>query len=72
VTRVEGLGPVRKSTPISDVRERGRRRTWQIAAEKVRIGGKHWAPMLDAILGRVAEGLGIAELIAAELYKLLV
>ena len=48
------------------------RRTWQIAAEKVRIGGKHWAPMLDAILGRVAEGLGIADPIAAELYKLLV
>ena len=48
------------------------RRTWQIAAEKVRIGGKHWAPMLDATLGRVAEGLGIADPIAAELYKLLV
>ena len=48
------------------------RRTWQIAPEKVRIGGKHWAPMLDAILGRVAEGLGIAEPIMAELYKLLV
>jgi len=48
------------------------RRTWQIAAEKVRIGGKHWTPMLDAILGRVAVGLGITEPIAAELYKLLV
>lgn len=48
------------------------RRTWQIAADRVKIGGKHWAGTLEAILAKVAEGLGITEPIAAELYKLLV
>jgi hypothetical protein len=48
------------------------RRTWQIGADKVRIGGKHWTSTLDAILARVGEGLGVSEPIAAELYKLLV
>ena len=48
------------------------RRTWQINADRVRIGGKHWAQTLEAILARVAEGLGVAEPITAELYKLLV
>jgi predicted 2-oxoglutarate/Fe(II)-dependent dioxygenase YbiX len=48
------------------------RRTWQIGAERVRISGKHWERSLQAILARVADGLGVAEPIAAELYKLLV
>ena len=48
------------------------RRTWQIGADQVRIGGKHWARSLEAILARVADGLGISEPIAAELYKLLI
>jgi len=48
------------------------RRTWQIGADRVRIGGKHWARTIEAILARVAEGLGVAEPITAELYKLLV
>jgi predicted 2-oxoglutarate/Fe(II)-dependent dioxygenase YbiX len=48
------------------------RRTWQIGADRVRIGGKHWTATLNAILARVAEGLGVNEPIAAELYKLLV
>jgi hypothetical protein len=48
------------------------RRTWQIGADRVRIGGKHWPGTLEAILGRVGEGLGVSEPIAAELYKLLV
>ncbi len=48
------------------------RRTWQIGAERVRIGGKHWAQTIEAILARVGEGLGVAEPIAAELYKLLI
>ncbi len=48
------------------------RRTWQIGADRVRIGGKHWARTLDGILTRVAAGLGVAEPIAAEFYKLLV
>jgi hypothetical protein len=48
------------------------RRTWQIGADRVRIGGKHWASTLQAIVARAAEGLGVGEPIAAELYKLLV
>ena len=48
------------------------RRTWQIGADRVRIGGKHWARTLEAILARVAEGLGVGERITAEFYKLLV
>jgi len=35
------------------------RRTWQIGSERVRITGKHWGQTLDAILARVAGGLGI-------------
>ncbi len=48
------------------------RRTWQINADQVRIGGKHWARTLDGIVGRVAEGLGVGEPVSAELYKLLI
>ncbi len=48
------------------------RRTWQIGADRVRIGGKHWARTLEGILTRVAEGLGVGERITAEFYKLLV
>lgn len=48
------------------------RRTWQIGADRVRIGGKRWAGTLEGILARVAEGLGVGERITAEFYKLLV
>ena len=48
------------------------RRSWQIEAARVRIGGKHWPATLASILARVAEGLGLDEPIEAELYKLLV
>lgn len=48
------------------------RRTWQIGAERVRIGGKHWPSTLDAIVAHVTEGLGVAVPVDAELYKLLV
>lgn len=48
------------------------RRTWQIEANHVSIGGKHWSKTLDGIVKRAAEGLGVAEPVTAELYKLLV
>src|SRR2546430_1012365 len=48
------------------------RRTWQIGADRVRIGGKHWTQTLATILQGVADGLGVSEPIVAELYKLLV
>jgi predicted 2-oxoglutarate/Fe(II)-dependent dioxygenase YbiX len=47
------------------------RRTWQIGPEQVRIRGRHWSRMLDAILARVSHGLGVADPIEAEFYKLL-
>ena len=48
------------------------RRTWQIGADRVRIGGKHWPRTIDDIAARAAEGLGVSEPVTAELYKLLV
>jgi hypothetical protein len=49
------------------------RRVWQIAASKVQVSGKSWATNFEAILSRVAAGLGCEGVtVAAELYKLLV
>jgi len=48
------------------------RRTWQIEAERVSIGGKHWPKTLAEIVKRAAEGLGVTGPVTAELYKLLV
>jgi predicted 2-oxoglutarate/Fe(II)-dependent dioxygenase YbiX len=48
------------------------RRTWQIGADRLRISSKRWAGTMEAILARVGDGLGVAEPIVAELYKLLV
>jgi hypothetical protein len=48
------------------------RRTWQIAPDRVRIQGRHWQRTFDAIIARVAEGLGVDEPIDAEFYKLLI
>jgi hypothetical protein len=48
------------------------RRTWQIGADRVRIRGQRWGRTLDTIVARVADGLGVGEPVAAELYKLLV
>ena len=48
------------------------RRTWQINADQVEIRGRGWARTLEGIVARVAEGLGVTEPIAADLYKLLV
>lgn len=48
------------------------RRTWQIGAEHVHIGGRHWAANLQAIVLRCADGLGVQGPVGAELYKMLV
>ena len=48
------------------------RRVWQIDAGRIRIRGRAWERTLAEILTRVGEGLGVAEPISAELYKLLV
>ncbi len=47
------------------------RRSWQIGAEQVRLGGKGWAATLEGILARVADGLGVEAPITASLNKLL-
>ncbi|MEA2738349.1 MAG: hypothetical protein QOH05_1656 [Acetobacteraceae bacterium] len=48
------------------------RRTWQIGADRVHIAGKHWPETVSKIVSRVAERLGIADPVVADLYKLLV
>ena len=48
------------------------RRTWQIEAARVHIGGRHWEQNLEAMVAKVAEGLGVAGPVQAEFYKLLV
>lgn len=48
------------------------RRTWQIDAAKIRIGGRNWPRTLDTIVERSAEGLGVTQPVVAELYNLLV
>lgn len=37
------------------------RRTWQIAAERIRLGGRHWDANLAEIVARAAAGLGVME-----------
>ena len=48
------------------------RRTWQIAPQRVRIAGRHWADGLAAIVEQVRSGLGVTSAVAAVLYKMLV
>ena len=48
------------------------RRTWQIDASRVRIAGRRWQESLNALVAEAAAGLGVAEPVAAEFYKLLV
>ena len=48
------------------------RRTWQIDASRVRVAGRHWQESLNAIVAEATAGLGVAEPVAAEFYKLLV
>lgn len=49
------------------------RKTWQLSANRVRIGGKTWEKTFSQMLATVVEGLGCAEAkVSAELYKLLV
>lgn len=49
------------------------RRTWQVTADGVRVGGTAWLKAFPQILGRVVAGLGCEGVpVTAELYKLLV
>ena len=48
------------------------RRTWQIEADRVHVGGRHWQATLDRAVALAARGLGVEESVAAVLYKLLV
>lgn len=48
------------------------RRTWQIDAARVHLGGRHWQSALEEIVKQAATGLGVTQAVMAELYKLLV
>jgi predicted 2-oxoglutarate/Fe(II)-dependent dioxygenase YbiX len=49
------------------------RKTWQVPASQVRIGGKSWEKTFSQLLAAVVDGLGCAGAgVTAELYKLLV
>jgi hypothetical protein len=49
------------------------RKVWQVASEKIHLGGSTWTATLETILRRVTEELGCGKLdVSAELYKLLV
>jgi predicted 2-oxoglutarate/Fe(II)-dependent dioxygenase YbiX len=48
------------------------RRTWQISPTELQLTGKQWPKTLEAIVTRVANGLGISNPIDASLYKLLI
>ncbi len=48
------------------------RRTWQIAPDKVSLTGRFWSNSLDAIVEKVAIGLGVTSAVSAEFYKLLI
>lgn len=52
--------------------DRDVRRTWQVEAAKVRIGGRHWDKTLAGLVADIARGLGVNEPVAADFYKLLV
>src|SRR5271166_1597317 len=41
------------------------RRTWQIGASRVRIGGRRWQESLNAFVAEAAAGLGVTEPVAA-------
>jgi len=47
------------------------RRTWQIDAARVTLGGTRWSEDLAGVVERVRQGLGVQSAIAADLYKLL-
>lgn len=48
------------------------RRTWQVDAARVHIGGRGWEADLAGIVERVRQGLAVADQVEAQLYKLLV
>lgn len=48
------------------------RRTWQIDAAGIHLAGQSWPKTLDAMVAKVAAGLGVTEPVTAELYKLLI
>jgi hypothetical protein len=48
------------------------RKVWQIAPERVRLGGKAWPDTLETLLGKVTTGLGCTgRKVSAEFYKFL-
>ncbi|MGH7120783.1 MAG: 2OG-Fe(II) oxygenase [Acetobacteraceae bacterium] len=54
------------------VLDRDVRRTWQIDPGKIRIGGRSWEQTLAELVAEAARGLGVAEPVEADFYKLLI
>ena len=48
------------------------RRTWQIDADRLQIGGRHWQATLQDIVDHVCAGLGVTTPVTPEPYKLLI
>lgn len=48
------------------------RRTWQIGAEHLHFGGRNWPATLARIVASASAGLGVADPVSAQLYKLLI
>jgi hypothetical protein len=72
----EQLVAIAKAAPFgrgeATVVDREVRRTWQVDADKVRIGGRHWDKTLAGLVADVARELGVSEPVEADFYKLLV
>jgi predicted 2-oxoglutarate/Fe(II)-dependent dioxygenase YbiX len=52
--------------------DRSVRRTWQVDAAHVRIGGRQWDKTLAGLVAEAALGLGVSQPIEADFYKLLI
>jgi hypothetical protein len=52
--------------------DRSVRRTWQVDAVHVRIGGRQWDKTLAGLVAEAALGLGVSQPIEADFYKLLI
>jgi predicted 2-oxoglutarate/Fe(II)-dependent dioxygenase YbiX len=74
--QIDALATVAAEAPFgrgaATVHDRSVRSTLQIDASRIAIAGAGWQRMLDEVVGRVRDGLGIAGGLRADLYKLLI
>ena len=74
--QVERLVAIAEAAPYGrgekTIIDRGVRRTWQIAPDRIRIGGRCWEQTLADLFTDAASGLGVSEPVTADFYKLLI